>query len=490
MARRFVTTNREDDLMVMEKNFVNGQWVATQTTFASINPSDTRDCVGNFFQADAGLVADAIAAARTAQPGWAAQTIQARSDVLLKIGLELATRKDNIAALIAREGGKTLADASAEVTRASQVFHFFAGEALRCAGENLPSPRPGIQIHTSREPVGVVGLITPWNFPIAIVAWKLAPALAFGNTVVLKPSEETPGIAAELFRVLEFAGLPPGVANLVNGAGSVTGAALLDGIDALSFTGSVPTGRKLAQDAIARMIRLQLELGGKNPLVVLDDADLPQAVECAVNGAFYSAGQRCTASSRLIVTDGVHDAFVAALRARMGSLKIGNATRPDTQIGPLINQRQLDMVLRYIAVGKREGAELVEGGQVLELDTPGYYLQPTLFQHTRNDMQINCEEVFGPFASVIRVKDYDEALATANDTEFGLSAGICTASHKYATHFRLNAKSGLVMVNLPTAGLDYHVPLGGMKASGYGPSEQGKYAADFYTKIKTAYVGL
>jgi len=201
MATRFVTTNRENDLMVMEKNFVNGQWVATQTTFASINPSDTRDCVGNFFQADAGLVADAIAAARTAQPGWAAQTIQARSDVLLKIGLELATRKDSIAALIAREGGKTLADASAEVTRASQVFHFFAGEALRCAGENLPSPRPGIQIHTSREPVGVVGLITPWNFLIAIVAWKLAPALAFGNTVVLKPSEETPGIAAELFRV-------------------------------------------------------------------------------------------------------------------------------------------------------------------------------------------------------------------------------------------------------------------------------------------------
>ncbi|KAE8754971.1 aldehyde dehydrogenase family protein [Paraburkholderia madseniana] len=475
--------------MAVQGNLIGGEWVGGDATFNSLNPSDVRDCVGTFAQADAGQVRQAIAAARAAQPGWAAQTIQTRSDLLQRVGIELATRREEIGELVSREGGKTRADGIGEVMRASHVFHFFAGEALRYGGENLPSTRPDIGVQTSREPVGVIGLITPWNFPIAIAAWKIAPALAFGNTVVLKPSEETPGIAAELFRVMERNGLPAGVANLVNGAGPVTGAALMDGIDALSFTGSVPTGHLLARAAVENMVRVQLELGGKNPLVVLDDADLPAAVECALNGAYFSAGQRCTASSRLIIAEGVHDRFVEALRARMRSLKIGHAMNHDTQIGPLINQRQLDMVQRYIEAGKREGAELVEGGQLIERETPGFYMQPALFTATRNDMQINREEVFGPFAAVIRVKDYDEALHTANDTAFGLSAGICTTSHKYATHFRMNIKSGLAMVNLPTAGLDYHVPLSGAKSSGYGPCEQGSYAADFYTRVKTAYVG-
>ncbi|MDM0028351.1 aldehyde dehydrogenase family protein [Variovorax sp. J31P216] len=473
----------------MERSFVNGEWVEFKETFASINPSDTRDCVGNFALANAGDVQAAIGAARAAQPKWAAQTTQVRSDILQKVGFELAARKAELAEIVSREGGKTLTDAAAEVTRASQVFHFYAGEALRYGGENIASPRPGVNVQTSREPVGVVGLITPWNFPIAIASWKLAPALAVGNGVVLKPSEETPGIATELFRILERAGLPAGVANLVNGPGQITGAALIDGIDALSFTGSVPTGRKLAQTAVGKMVKVQLELGGKNPLVVLDDADLSAAVDCALNGAFYSAGQRCTASSRLIVTDAIHDQFVEQLRLRMRTLKIGHAMKADTLIGPVISERQLDMLQRYIAIGKNEGAQLVEGGRLLERETPGYYLEPTLFTDTRNDMQINREEVFGPFATVIRVKNYDEALATANDTEFGLSAGICTTSHKYATDFRLNVKSGLAMVNLPTAGLDYHVPLSGAKSSGYGPSEQGKSAVDFYTRTKTAYIG-
>lgn len=475
--------------MKVQSNLIGGEWVAGDTAFDSLNPSDVRDCVGSFAQADAAQVRQAIAAARRAQPAWAATPIQVRSDFLQKVGIELATRKDEIGELVSREAGKTRADGIGEVMRASHVFHFFAGETLRCGGENLPSTRPNIGVQTSREPVGVVGLITPWNFPIAIAAWKIAPALAFGNTVVLKPSEDTPGVAAELFRIMERCGLPAGVANLVNGPGQITGAALIDGIDALSFTGSVPTGRKLARAAVENMVRVQLELGGKNPLVVLDDADLPAAVECALNGAFFSAGQRCTASSRLIVTDGVHDRFVEALQARMRAMKIGNALMQGTDIGPVINQRQLDMVQRYIEIGKGEGAELVEGGQLLERETPGFYMQPALFTGTRNDMRINREEIFGPFATVIRVKDYDEALHTANDTEFGLSAGICTSSHKYATHFRLNIKSGLAMINLPTAGLDYHVPLGGAKSSSYGPSEQGSYAADFYTRMKTAYVG-
>ncbi|MDB5850021.1 MAG: aldehyde dehydrogenase family protein [Rhodoferax sp.] len=481
--------------MNLEPNFIGGEWTtATDADSAtravdSINPSDTRDCIGRYAQGGAAQMRDAIAAARHAQPAWGATTTQVRSDLLQKTAIELAARKEEIGTLVSREAGKTRAEGIGEVMRASQIFQFFAGEAVRYGGENLPSVRPNIGVQTSREPVGVVGLITPWNFPIAIAAWKLAPALAFGNAAVLKPSEETPGVASELLRVLQRNGLPPGVANLVNGQGPVAGAALVDGVDALSFTGSVATGRKLAQSAIAGMVRVQLEMGGKNPLLVLDDADLPLAVECALNGAFFSAGQRCTASSRLIVTEGIHDRFVAALRQRMRAVKVGPALAAGTDIGPVINQRQLDMVQRYIEVGRGEGAELVEGGDRITCETPGFYMRPALFVDTRNDMRINREEVFGPFATVIRARDYDEALALANDTEFGLSAGICTASHKHATHFRLNVRSGLAMVNLPTAGLDYHVPFGGTKGSSFGPREQGSYAADFYTLTKTAYIG-
>ncbi|CAN7770636.1 aldehyde dehydrogenase family protein [Pseudorhodoferax sp. LjRoot39] len=475
--------------MHIQPNYIDGEWVAAGDGLDSINPSDTRDCIGRFAQADAAQVRAAVAAARQAQPAWGHTTTQLRSDLLHKTAIELAARKEEIGALVSREAGKTRAEGIGEVMRASQIFQFFAGEAVRYGGENLPSVRPDIGVQTSREPIGVVGLITPWNFPIAIAAWKLAPALAFGNTAVLKPSEDTPGVASELLRVLAHNGLPAGVANLVNGQGPVAGAALVEGVDALSFTGSVATGRKLAQSAVAKMVRLQLEMGGKNPLVVLEDADLALAVECALNGAFFSAGQRCTASSRLIVVDAIHDRFVDALRQRMRAVRVGPALAAGTDIGPVINQRQLDMVQRYIGIGRDEGAELVEGGELLERETPGFYMQPALFAGTRNDMRINREEVFGPFATVIRARDYDEALALANDSAFGLSAGICTNSHKRATHFRLNVKSGLAMVNLPTAGLDYHVPFGGTKGSSYGPREQGSYAADFYTLTKTAYIG-
>jgi len=475
--------------MTQKPNLIGGIWADGSNTIESINPSDTRDIVGHYAMADEAQMRAAVAAAREAQPGWAATTTQTRSDLLLKTSIELAARKEEIGALVSREAGKTRAEGIGEVIRASQIFQFFAGEAVRYGGENLPSVRPNINVQISRDPVGVVALITPWNFPIAIAAWKLAPALAFGNTAVLKPSEETPGVAWELFRVLERNGLPPGVANLVNGRGADAGAALVEGVDAISFTGSVRTGRRLAQSAVANMIRIQLEMGGKNPLVVLDDADLATAVECAVNGSYFSAGQRCTASSRLIVTEDIHDRFVDALRHRMRALKVGHALESGTDIGPLINQRRLDTVQRYIQTGREEGAELVEGGQLLQRETPGFYMQPALFTATANDMRINREEVFGPFAAVIRAADYDEALALANATEFGLSAGICTTSHRHASHFRQNIRSGLAMVNLPTAGLDYHVPFGGTKASSYGQREQGTYAVDFYTNAKTAYVG-
>jgi len=473
----------------MQANYIDGTWTGAADGIDDVNPSDTRDVIGTYASADAQQMRQAVAAARAAGDAWARTTIQERADFLHGVAADILARRDELGDILVREAGKTRAEAVGEVARAGHIFNFFAGEAVRYGGENLPSVRPGIGVQTSRHPVGVVSMITPWNFPIAIPAWKMAPALAFGNTLVLKPSEYTPAIAVELFRIFERRGLPPGVANLVNGTGAAAGAALLEGVDAVSFTGSAATGRLIAARAAPAMIRVQLEMGGKNPLVVLDDADLDVAVECAVNGAFFSAGQRCTASSRLVVTAGIHDRFVAAVQKRMQALKVGDSRDPGTHIGPVINDRQLEKILDYVAIGRSEGAELVEGGGIAEAATPGHFMQPTLFAQTRNAMRINQEEIFGPVAAVVRVQDYDEALAVANDTEYGLSSGICTASHKLANHFRLNVRSGLTMVNLPTAGLDYHVPFGGVKASSYGPREQGGHAVEFYTTSKTAYVG-
>jgi len=388
-------------------------------------------------------------------------------------------------------GTRRLADPFGEAARAGQNFLFFSGETLRLAGDKLASVRPGVEVEVTREPLGVVGLITPWNFPIAIPAWKIAPALAYGNCVVLKPAELVPATAHALSEIIARSGLPAGVFNLVMGRGSEVGQAILEhrGVDAISFTGSVPTGRRVAAACIASdpMKKLQLEMGGKNPLVVLDDADLKTAVECAVNGAFFSTGQRCTASSRLVVTAGIHDRFVAAVRERMGALVVDDALKAGTQIGPVVDQNQLEQDLSYIRIGQDEGATLAAGGELLQRDTPGFYLAPALFTGVDNRMRIAREEIFGPVATVTRVKDYDEALEVANDTSFGLSAGICTTSLKFASHFKRNAEAGMVMVNLPTAGVDYHVPFGGRKGSSYGPREQGAYAREFYTTVKTAY---
>ncbi|MGE8611525.1 MAG: aldehyde dehydrogenase family protein [Achromobacter veterisilvae] len=475
--------------MTQKANYIGGAWVEGAGTLENLNPADPRDLIGLYASADEAQMRQAVQAARAAAPGWERSTTQLRSDILFRAANEILARKEELGALVSREAGKTLAEGMGEVMRAGQIFQFFAGEAVRYGGENLPSVRPDIGVQISRHPVGVVSMITPWNFPIAIPAWKMAPALAFGNTVVLKPSEHTPGAAWELFAILERAGLPAGVANLVNGEGAAAGQALLDGVDAVSFTGSVATGRKIATGASERMIRVQLEMGGKNPLVVLDDADLDVAVECALNGAFFSAGQRCTASSRLIVADGIHDRFVQALTERMRKLVVGDPRTAGTQIGPVINDAQLRKILGYIELGQSEGATLAEGGKRADASSAGHFLRPTLFTQSSNDMRINREEIFGPVAAVIRVSGYDEALEVANDTAFGLSSGICTTSLKAANHFRLNVRSGLTMVNLPTAGLDYHVPFGGVKASSFGPREQGRYAVDFYTSTKTAYIG-
>ncbi|MBI1196969.1 MAG: aldehyde dehydrogenase family protein [Phenylobacterium sp.] len=473
----------------MKPQLIGGEWVASPSARPNINPSDTRDVIDAYAQADGEQAAAAVAAAAQAFPAWSRGSIQRRSEILDAVGSELIARAAELGQLLAREEGKTLSEGVGEVTRAGQIFKFFAGEALRLTGDALRSVRPGVEVSVTREPLGVVGLIAPWNFPIAIPAWKAAAALAYGNTVVLKPAELTPGCAWALAEIIQRAGAPDGVFNLVMGPGSVVGAALTDDprVAAVSFTGSVATGARVGQACMARNARVQLEMGGKNPLVVLDDADLDLAVECAVNGAFYSTGQRCTASSRLIVTEAIHDRFVAAVVERLKGLVVGHALESGVHIGPVVDEKQLQVDCDYIEIGRREGARLLFGGERVSRPTPGHFLTPALFTEADNSMRIAREEIFGPVAAVIRVRDFDEALAVANDTPFGLSAGVCTTSLKHATAFRQDACVGMVMVNLPTAGVDPHVPFGGAKGSSYGPREQGRYAAEFYTRVKTAY---
>lgn len=475
----------------MKANYINGLWREGQAGTANINPSDLSDKIDDFAVASADDVADAVAAAREAQPAWAGLTPQVRADILEAVGREIVERKQELGDLLAREEGKTLAEGIGEVNRAGQIFKYFAGEALRCEGGLIDSIRPGVAVEVTRQAVGVVGAITPWNFPSAIPAWKIAPALAFGNTAVLKPAEWAPASAWALVEICSRTDMPAGVLNLVMGPGRETGAALVANpdLDAMSFTGSQATGAAIARTCLAHHTKFQLEMGGKNPLVIIDDADLDQAVQVAVNGAYFSSGQRCTASSRLIVTEGIHDRFVAKLKAALSGLVVGDARDPQTHIGPVIDGSQLERIMTYIETGRREGADLVFGGNRVKVATEGHYLAPTLFCNTDNRMVINREEIFGPVATVQCVKNYEEALAVANDSEFGLSAGICTTSLKFANHFKRHAQAGMIMVNLPTAGVDYHVPFGGIKHSSFGHREQGREAIGFYTSVKTTYVG-
>ena len=474
--------------MTLHMNLIDGEWVKGEAV-PNLNPANVKEVVGEYARATAEDAAAAIAAAKAAFPAWSRSGPLERHGVLRKAADEITARKEELGRLLSREEGKTLAEGIGETVRAAQIFDFFAGECLRLAGEIVPSVRPGVGVEITREAVGVVGLITPWNFPIAIPAWKIAPALAYGNTVVIKPADLVPGCTWAIVDILQRAGLPKGVLNLVMGKGSVVGQAILDSpeVSAISFTGSQGTGARVAEASIKVMRRFQLEMGGKNPLVILDDADLGTAVDCAVNGAYFSTGQRCTASSRLIVTEGIHDRFVAAVAEKLKTLKVDDPLKEGTHIGPVVDAGQLKQDEDYIAIGKGEGAELVWGGERLERPTEGFYLSPALFTGASNAMRISREEIFGPVASVIRVNDYDEALKVANDTPFGLSAGICTTSLRHATHFKRNAEAGMVMVNLPTAGVDFHVPFGGRKGSSYGPREQGRYAQEFYTVVKTAY---
>jgi aldehyde dehydrogenase (NAD+) len=470
-------------------NLIGGEWVAGSAYTPNINPSNLADVIGDYTQASAAQLDQAVQAARAAFPAWSTSGIQARADALDKIGSEILARREELGTLLAREEGKTKPEGIGEATRAGNIFKFFAGECLRLAGEIVPSVRPGISVEVTREPLGVIGLITPWNFPIAIPAWKIAPALAYGNCVVFKPADLVPGCAWALAEIISRSGVPAGVFNLVMGRGSVIGDPLVNhpGVDGISFTGSQGVGGRIAQQCAANLKKVQLEMGGKNPQVILDDADLAQAVELSVQSAFFSTGQRCTASSRLIVTAGIYPKFVEAVKARMAGLKVGDALQAGIDIGPVSSLSQLEQDMSYVDIGKAEGAVLVAGGERLKLASDGFYMAPALLTDTTAGMRINREEVFGPVASIIRVKDYEAALAESNNTPFGLSAGIATTSLKYATHFKRHSQAGMVMVNLPTAGVDYHVPFGGRKGSSYGSREQGRYAQEFFTIVKTAY---
>ena len=472
------------------RSYINGRWVDGVDRIADVNPSDTRDVVGEFAQAGVAQVEEAIDAARRAQAVWAGSGLEQRYNVLMAIGQALMDRCAELGELLCREEGKTVAEGKGEVYRAGQFFTYYAAQTLRQMGDVCDSVRPGVEVLVTREPVGVIGVITPWNFPTALPCWKLAPAIAYGNAVVWKPANLTPASAVALMEIIAGQDLPDGLVNMALGSGRSVGEALITcgGIDAITFTGSLATGRRIAAAAAENLTKAQMEMGSKNPLVILDDADMDTAVACAVNGSFFSTGQKCTASSRIIVTAGVHDPFVEAMQKAMAGLVVGHALDQKTNIGPVVDQAQLERNQQYLEIGKQEGAELVCGGERIELSDPGYYMRPALFINGDNAMRINREEVFGPITCVIKADDYDHALALANDTGFGLTSSIITRSLSHASHFRKHSATGCVMVNLPTSGTDYHVPFGGRKNSSFGSREQGQYAAEFYTQVKTTYL--
>ncbi|MCI2398515.1 aldehyde dehydrogenase family protein [Aliiroseovarius subalbicans] len=471
-------------------NLIAGTWIAGDSAIENRNPSDLTEVIGLFTQASSDQLTETLERARVAQAEWAAYGMERKQAVLMAIGNELMARAEELGTLLSREEGKPLAEGRGEVFRAGQFFTYYAAECLRQLGENADSVRPGVEIDVRREPVGTVAIISPWNFPTATASWKIAPALCYGNAVVWKPANLTPASAVALAEIIDRQDIPKGLFSLVMGSGGTIGQQLVESpmVDAISFTGSVPVGKGIASAAIQNLTRVQMEMGSKNALAVMDDADLDLAVSLALGGAFGGSGQKCTASSRLVVHAGIHDAFVEKLVAGAQAMKVGHALEDGVQMGPVVNQQQLDENLAYADLGREEGAELACGGARLNMPHEGFYMSPGVFLNTTNDMRINREEMFAPLTSVIKVDSYDEALSVVNDTNFGLTSGIVTQNLARATDFRRNARTGVVTVNLPTAGTDYHVPFGGRGDSSYGPREQGRTAAEFYTVVKTAYI--
>lgn len=473
------------------ENYIAGEWTGGDT-FENRNPAATGEVVGLFVKGRAADIARAADAAQDALKGWSGMPAPARGALLFKAADILERRFDEISADMTREEGKTLPESKGEVRRSINIFRYFAGEGSRMGGHLVPSERDRVHMFAIRKPVGVVGLVTPWNFPSAIPAWKLAPALIAGNTVVLKPASAAPLSSWRLVEACHEAGIPKGVVNFIAGSGGELGRALVDAapLKAISFTGSCEIGNWLHGEASKRRLRIQLEMGGKNPTIVLADAHFESAVENTVNAAFFSTGQKCTATSRAIVEDAIYDRFLAALVERTKKLKVGNGMEPGIEIGPAVDESQLETDLRYIEVGRKEAGEPRCGGR--RLTGPGYdqgyFVEPTVFADVTEDMTIAREEIFGPVLAVMRATGFEDALRIANNIPFGLSASIQTANVSRVFDFVHRMEAGLLTVNLPSAGVEYQLPFGGTKDSSFGPKEQGPAALDFYTDYKTVYL--
>jgi aldehyde dehydrogenase (NAD+) len=473
-------------------NYINGEWVTGSATFENRNPANTDEVVGLFTKGSAADVEAAAQAAAAALPGWAGMPAPARGNILYKAAEILEKKFDQLGAEMTREEGKTLPEAKGEVRRAINIFRYFGGEGSRLDGVMVPSERERVHVFAIRKPIGVVGLVTPWNFPIAIPAWKIAPALICGNTLVVKPASVSPLCCWRIVEALHEAGIPKGVINFVAGSGGELGKALINAapVKAISFTGSNDIGNWIHAEASKRRLRIQLEMGGKNPTIVLADADLKSAVENVCNAAFFSTGQKCTATSRAIVEEGIYDQFVEALVERTKKLKVGDGMQPGIDIGPCVDEGQLETVLKYIEIGKKESGEPKCGGNRLTGGAydKGYFVEPTIFADVKPEDTIAREEIFGPVLAIIKAKDFEDAMRLANDTPFGLSSSIQTTNLSRALDYVYRAEAGLLTINLPSAGVEYQLPFGGTKDSSFGPKEQGPAALDFYSDYKTIYL--
>ncbi len=469
-------------------NYINGEWIDSPKHIENRNPANPDEIVGLFSKGTAQDVERAAEAAQAAFPAWAGMPAPARGAILFKAADILEKQFDQLGAEMTREEGKTLPEAKGEVRRAINIFRYFAGEGSRFAGHMVPSERDRVHTFAFRKPIGVVGLITPWNFPIAIPAWKIAPALICGNTVIVKPASVSPLCAWRLIEALHEAGIPKGVINFIAGSGAEIGEALVNAkpLKAISFTGSNEIGNWLHEKASKRHLRIQLEMGGKNPTIVCADADFNSAVENVVNAAFFSTGQKCTATSRVIVEDAIYDKYLAALVERTKKLKVGDGMAPGIDIGPAVDEAALNTILKYIEIGKKEAGEPACGGN--RIPGKGWFVEPTIFADVTESMTIAQEEIFGPVLAVMRAKDFEDALRIANNIPYGLSASVQTTNITKVFDFVYKAEAGLLTVNLPSAGVEYQLPFGGTKDSSFGPKEQGPAAVEFYSDYKTVYL--
>ena len=478
-----------DTITAAPANLIAGEWRASAAgaTYEKHNPARPDEVVGEFPSSTEADVEAAVGAAADALPGWAGLPLAKRAAILGAAAALIEERAEAIARDMTREMGKPLREARLEAGRAATILRFFAGEAFRPVGELYEQAVTGGPVYTVRRPVGVVGLITPWNFPAAIPAWKLAPALIYGNTVVLKLAQDAPLTGLHLARALDDAGLPAGVLNVVVGRGSQVGTPLVHHprVRAISFTGSVAVGEQIREEAGRLGKRVQLELGGQNPMIVMADADISRAVEAAYAGAFWSAGQKCTATRRIYVQEAAYDEFRSRLLARIDDGRVGDPSDPETEVGPLVNEQAMEDVLGAIERGRRDGARLLAGGERTSDD--GWVVAPTVFEDVADDAMLSCEEVFGPVTSLYRFDSLESAIARANAVEFGLSASIFTSDLVAAQRFVRELEAGILHVNSQTAGADVHVPFGGVKGSGFGPHEQGRAAREFYTEVITVY---